>query len=68
MYGLVTFIDVRGDISVGVCSLGLTMASLVVVEIWGEVFHLGRLGGDVNGGNGMECQGVVLWSCNFNIC
>ena len=30
-------IGVRGDLSVSVCTLGLTMVALVVVEIWGEV-------------------------------
>ena len=43
MYGLVTFIDVKRDVSVGICCLGLTMAALVVVEIWGEVFPLGEI-------------------------
>ena len=33
-------IEVRGDLSVSVCALGLTMVALVVVEIWGEVFPL----------------------------
>jgi hypothetical protein len=28
--------------------------------------HLCEFGGDLNGGNGMECQGVVGLSCNFN--
>jgi hypothetical protein len=30
-------IGVRGDLCVSVCTLGLTMVALVVVEIWGEV-------------------------------
>ena len=33
-------IEVRGDLSVSVCALGLTMVALVVVEIWGEVSPL----------------------------
>jgi hypothetical protein len=27
--------------------------------------HFGRFGGDLNRGDGMECQGVVVWPCNF---
>ena len=27
----------------------------------------GRFGGVLNGGIAMECQGVVGWSCKFNI-
>jgi hypothetical protein len=36
-------IEVRGDLSVGVRALGLTMVALVVVEIWGEVFPLWQI-------------------------
>jgi len=36
-------IEVRGDLFVTVCSLGLTMVALVVVEIWGEVSPLWEL-------------------------
>jgi hypothetical protein len=32
-YRVAMLIEVRGDLSVGVCRLGLTMVSLVVVEI-----------------------------------
>jgi hypothetical protein len=28
--------------------------------------HPGEFGEDLNGGNGMECQGAVVWSCKFN--
>jgi hypothetical protein len=35
--------DIRGDGSVIVCMLGLTMVAVVVVEIWGEVFPLGEI-------------------------
>jgi hypothetical protein len=28
--------------------------------------HFGRFSRDLNGGNGMECQGVVGWPCKFN--
>ena len=58
-------IEVREDLSVRVFTLGFTMVALAVVEIWGEVSHFGSFGGDLNGGNGMECQGVVVWPCNF---
>jgi hypothetical protein len=27
----------------------------------------GKFGGDLNGGNAMERQGVVGWQCNFNL-
>ena len=27
--------------------------------------HFGRFGGDLNGGNDMECQGVVVWPYNL---
>ena len=27
--------------------------------------HFRRFGGDLNGGNGKECQGVMVWPCNF---
>ena len=33
-------IEIRGDLYVGVCALGLTMVVLVAVEIWGEVSPL----------------------------
>jgi len=36
-YSVPMLIEVRGDLSVSVCKLGLTMVALVVVEIWGEV-------------------------------
>ena len=26
----------------------------------------GECDGDIKGGNGIECQGVVVWFCNFN--
>ena len=35
-------IEIRGDLFVGVCALGLTVVALVVVEIWGEVSPLRR--------------------------
>jgi hypothetical protein len=38
---------VRGDLSVSVRGLSLTMVAQVVVEIWGEVSRdFGRFGGD----------------------
>ena len=36
--------EVRGDASVSGCRLGLTRIGVVVVEIWGEVFPLGKFG------------------------
>jgi hypothetical protein len=33
-------IEVRMDLFVSVCAVGLTMVALVVVEIWGEVSPL----------------------------
>ena len=39
-YGIPMLIEVRGDLCVGVWSLGLTIVALVVVEIWGEVSPL----------------------------
>jgi hypothetical protein len=36
-YGVPMLVEVRGDLFVGVCALGLTIVALVVVEIWGEV-------------------------------
>jgi len=26
----------------------------------------GNFESDLHGGDGMECQGVMVWSCNFN--
>jgi hypothetical protein len=46
-YGDVILIDVKDDPSVSVCMLGLTMVAMVVVEIWSEVSHLGKFGGDL---------------------
>ena len=59
-YGLVALIKVRETLSVSVCMLGLTLVAIVAVEIWGEISPL-RLRG-----NSMECQGVMVWSCNFS--
>jgi len=42
-YCSVNLIEVRGDVSVGVCMLGLSMVSLVLVEIWGEVPPVGEI-------------------------
>jgi hypothetical protein len=39
-YDVPMLMAVRGDLSVSVCALGLTMLALVVVEIWGEVSPL----------------------------
>ena len=39
-YGIPMLIEVRGDLSIGVWAISLTMVALVVVEIWGEVFPL----------------------------
>jgi hypothetical protein len=33
-------IEVRGDLFISVCTPGLTMVALVVLEIWGEVSPL----------------------------
>ena len=35
--GVVTLIDVRDDLSVSVCMLGLTMVAIVVVGMGGEI-------------------------------
>ena len=40
---LVVLIEVRGELSVSVCKLGLSRRGVVVVEIWGEVFRLGGI-------------------------
>jgi len=34
---VLTQTEVRGDLFVGVYTLGLTLVALVVVEIWGEI-------------------------------
>ena len=60
---IAVLLKVRGDASFGDCLVGLTMVAVVVVEIWGEIPHFGEFGGDLKGRKGMECQGVVLWSC-----
>jgi hypothetical protein len=36
-------IEIRGDLSVSVFTLGFTMVALAVVEIWGEVSPLWEL-------------------------
>src|SRR5271169_4456938 len=36
-YDLVVPIQVKDDLSVSVCVLGLTLVAVVVVEIWGEI-------------------------------
>ena len=68
-FGIPTLIDVRDDPSVNICVLGWTRIGVVVVEIWGEIPpRRGKNGADLNGGNGMERQGVAGLSCNFNRC
>jgi len=39
-YDLVVLIEVREDLFVNVCMLGLTLVAVVVVEIWGEISPL----------------------------
>ena len=58
-YDLVVLIKVREDLSVSVCMLGLTL--LAVEWRYGVKFPpSGEFGGALNGGNGMECQGVIV--------
>ena len=39
-YDLVILIEVREDLSVSFCVLGLTLVAVMVVEIWGEISPL----------------------------
>ena len=64
--GVLILIEARGDGCVSVCGLGLTMVALVMVEIWGEISPHGGIWWRSQWGNGIECQGVVVWSYNFN--
>jgi hypothetical protein len=41
--GVVTLIDVRDDLSVSICMLGLTMVGVVVVEMEGQIPPLGQI-------------------------
>jgi len=67
-YDLVALIEVREDLFVGVCMIGLTLIVLVIVKIWREISLSGEFSRNLNGGNDMECQGRVVWSCNFRKC
>jgi hypothetical protein len=39
-YDLVVLIEVREDLSLSACMLGLTLVAVVVVQIWGEISPL----------------------------
>ena len=65
---IVVQIEVRGDTSVGDYGFGLTILAVVVLEMQGESSPSGIFGGDLNGGNGIEYEGMVELCCNFNRC
>jgi len=52
---------------VGVCTLGLTLVALAMMEIWGKFPPRDLVEMiDLNGGNGIHCQGAVVCPRNFN--
>ena len=64
--GVVTLIDVRDDLSVSVCMVGLTMVGVVVVGVGGEkispsvIFEIFEFGGGKTGNSFVRSGGLVL--------
>jgi len=64
--GVVTLIDVRDDLSVSVCMVGLTMVGVVVVGVGGEeispsvICEIFEFGGGKTGNNFVRSGGLVL--------
>ena len=65
-YGDGKLIEVRLDLSVDVCNLGLNRIGRGVVEIWGEVFPPQYNLRNMIGLGFVEGEGVVVWSWNFD--